>query len=88
MPTLQLTQNGEVVGVVEVSGNDVQTRDFDDGDLENTFEELDGLTGYESDSPTEDGATHVDAIVPMSEPQVVGNVRMVAGVNALDVTDV
>jgi len=85
MQTLELTENGEVVGVIEINGNDVQLRDFQDRELESTFEELDGMTGYESEPPGEENTDHIDKIIPMDEAQVVSNVKMVAGANALNI---
>jgi len=86
MRELELVDGGETAGVVVVDGNSVETQQFAKESLENTFADLDGMTGYRSEEPTREvEGSHIDKIVPMEEPQVVANVKMVAAVNALDV---
>lgn len=87
MTKLQLTKNGDVVGIVTINGNSVDTEQFTDEGLEQTFAKLDGMTGYNALPPNGEDTDHIDEITPMEEPQVIANVEMVAGVNSLGVTD-
>jgi len=82
--TLSFQENGETIGSVTISGNEITTSDLPENEFADRVLALDGLTTYRAKQSSKEGATHVDKITPMPESELVARIELLAQQNGFN----